>query len=93
MGVTLLEVGEHLSLEIESDSLDAVRAYLREAYSDLTSTRAGISAIVEFGGESFTFQNEWDDPCLISGSRGGDALLRAVHAHFSRVEPSERTAG
>jgi hypothetical protein len=37
---------------------------------------------VKFGGEEFTFQNEWDDPCLISHSANGDELLRDIRAHF-----------
>ncbi|MEP4195120.1 MAG: hypothetical protein ABJL99_05710 [Aliishimia sp.] len=33
-----------------------------------------------FGGSSFTFTNEWDDPCLIAGTDEGDEILKALHA-------------
>ena len=83
MAVSLLPVGDHLSLEFDTSDLEAVRAYVRERHPDVTSKSAGIATVVVFGGEEFTFQNAWDDPCLISGSTQGDELLRAIHAHFS----------
>jgi hypothetical protein len=86
MAVSLLQVGDHLSLEFDVSDLDAVRAYIREIHPDVTSRWAGaIAMVVQFAAEEFTFQNEWDDPCLISGTARGDELLRAIHAHFSRT--------
>jgi hypothetical protein len=82
MPVSLLTVGEHLSLEFEPTDVDAVQSYIREQYPDVRSKAAGIATIVKFGGEEFTFQNDWDDPCLISHSANGDELLRDIHAHF-----------
>ena len=83
MTVSLLQAGDYLSLEFDTSDLDAVRAHIRERHTDVTSIPAGIYSVVRFGGEEFTFQNEWDDPCLISASAKGDELLRAVHAHFA----------
>jgi len=83
MSVSLLNVGEHLSLEFDATDVDAVRSYIREQFADVSSAMAGIATIVNFGGEDFTFQNEWDDPCLISCSGKGDELLRYIHAHFN----------
>lgn len=82
MSVSLLNVGDHLSLEFDTSDLDAVRSYIRDRYADMSSKAAGVATVVTFGGEDFTFQNEWDDPCLISRSVRGDDLLRAIHAHF-----------
>ena len=82
MATSLLQVGDHLSLECDTSDLDALRNFIRDHHPDLTSTAAGIAIVVRFGGEQFTFQNEWDDPCLISGSAKGDSLLRAISAHF-----------
>lgn len=82
MAVALLAVGEHLSLEFEADDLPTVRAYIRERYPDWKATPAGIATVVRFGGEDFTFQNEWDDPCLLSSTTRGDELLRTIHAAF-----------
>lgn len=44
---------------------------------------AGIATVVSFGGETFTYQNEWDDPCLISSSNKGDELLRNIYTELS----------
>ena len=82
MAFSLLSVGEHLSLEFDTSDLEALRSYIRDCYPDMSSRAAGIATVVTFGGEDFTFQNEWDDPCLISSSGKGDQLLRAVHTHF-----------
>ena len=82
MSVSLLKVGSRLSLEFDTSDLDAMRSYIGERYAEVSSKAAGIATIVMFGGEEFMFQNEWDDPCLISQSAKGDDLLRALHAHF-----------
>jgi hypothetical protein len=83
VAVTLLQAGAHLSLEFEPSDLETVRSCIRERFADVTTRAAGIATIVRFGGESFTFQAEWDDPCLISGSERGDELLREVHCWLS----------
>lgn len=80
MTVTLMALGEHLSLEFNTSDLGAVRDCIRERYADVQMTPAGIATVVRFGGQDFTFQNEWDDPCLISSSTTGDELLRSIHA-------------
>jgi hypothetical protein len=80
MTVTLLAVGEHLSREFETDDIDAVRALIRASYADWKTAPAGIATAVRSGSEDFTFQNEWDDPCLISSSTRGDELLRTLHS-------------
>jgi hypothetical protein len=82
MSFALLNVDDHLSLEFATSDLDGLRSYIRDRYPDVSSKAAGIATVVSFGGESFTFQNEWDDPCLISRSAKGDELLRAIHSHF-----------
>lgn len=84
MTVSLLNVGSRLSLEFDTSDLDTVRSYIEGCYAEVRTKAAGIATIVIFGGEDFTFQNEWDDPCLISQSATGDDLLRALHAHLCR---------
>lgn len=86
MAVTLLEVGAHLSLEMDSSDFERVRAHLRGTFPDYRTRPAGIAKIVEFGGARFTFQDDWDDPCFISSSPDGDALLRRVHAELVRED-------
>jgi hypothetical protein len=82
MAVTLLQTNGHLSLEFENSDLAAIRDHIRARHPDVETEFAGIATIVRFGGEEFTFQNEWDDPCLISGSAKGDEFLRDIHAYF-----------
>ncbi|CAN5225174.1 hypothetical protein BH10PSE14_BH10PSE14_39250 [soil metagenome] len=82
MAVTLLHLAKHLSLEFETSDLEAIRDHIRLRHRDFKAEHAGIATIVRFGGEQFTFQNEWDDPCLISRSAKGDELLQEIHAYF-----------
>lgn len=84
MTVSLLKVGNYLSLEFDTTDVETVRSCIEECYAEIRSEAVGIATIVMFGGEEFTFQNEWDDPCLISQSIKGDDLLRALHEHFCR---------
>lgn len=80
MAVTLLELAnDHVSLEFEPEDIDAVGAAIREQFGQPNIVRYPFSADYRFGGCSFVFQNEWDDPCLISGSVEGDAILRLLH--------------
>jgi hypothetical protein len=60
-----------LSLEFEEADLDRVRQCIRQLYPATTSRRAGIATLYSFGGCEFVFQNEWEDPCLISKSYEG----------------------
>ena len=83
MSVHLLQVGDHLSLEIDADDLDRVRSYIQQMYPDVSIGSAGITTVVSFGGSECMFQNEWDDPCLISGSLNGDTLLRRICDYFA----------
>lgn len=83
MAVSLLTVGEHLSLEFDPSDLDAVKSYVRERFPDVATKSFAFLSSVRFGGTDFTFQNEWDSPCLISDSARGDELLREIHAHLS----------
>ncbi len=79
MEISLLALPDgHLSLEFGTSDLAAVAAAIRNRYGEPAVTRHLASAEYRFGGCSFTFQNEWDDPCMISGSPEGDAVLRAL---------------
>lgn len=82
MPVTLLKAGGHLSLEMAPGDLDRVGRCIRELYPDSDSRTAGRAKVYSFGGCEFVFQNEWDDPCLISNSAEGDAILEALHARL-----------
>ncbi len=82
MPVALLKIGDRYSLEFNATDTDAVRECIRTLYGKVSSEAAGITTVVTFAGEDFTFQDEWDEPCLISHSAKGDDLLRAIQTHF-----------
>jgi len=82
MPFSLLNVDGHVSLEFNTSDLDALRLCIQELYGEVSGKTVGIVTVVAFGGEDFTFQNEWDDPCLISHSVNGNDLLRTIHAQL-----------
>ena len=45
----------------------------------VTQKQFVMASDVSFGGENFTFQNKWNDPCLISGTALGDEHLQGIH--------------
>lgn len=80
MAATLLSLSNgHYSLEFEPADLPAVASAIRDHYGVPDKRQYPTSAEYRFGGCSFTFQNEWDDPCLISGSAEGDDILKNLH--------------
>lgn len=83
MAVTLLKAGDYLSLEFDNDDLERVGECIRDLYPNVTSRWAGIFKVYCFGGCEFTFQNEWDDPCLIASSDEGHEILRVLHARLT----------
>jgi len=80
MAVTLLPLSNgHSSLEFAPSDLPSVAAAIRDRYGEPDRRLHPACAEYRFGGCSFTFQNDWDEPCLIAGSAEGDAILRALH--------------
>ena len=82
MKLELMQVGERLSLEMDPLGLEAVRSFIKQTYPDVTNDTAGIVTLIRFGGAEFIFENEWDDPYLLSNSSDGDDLLRSI---FTRI--------
>jgi hypothetical protein len=86
MAVTLLALPNgHYSLEFETSNLPSVIAAIHERYGVPGKRRYPILAVYSFGGCDFTFQNEWDDPCLVAGSEEGSEILKALHAILGGV--------
>jgi len=87
MAATLLALSSgHYSLEFGPDDLDAVRLAIRALYGRPESDGNPFITTLRFGGASFAYQNEWDDPCIVSGSSEGDAILKGLHAHLAESE-------
>lgn len=87
MPFDLLTCDEHvMSLEFAPSDLDIVRAAIIRRFGAFAVERGAISSDVQFGGESFTFQNEWDDPCLITSTERGRMILRRLYEDLIAVE-------
>jgi hypothetical protein len=86
MAVKLLTLSTgHVSLEFEPADLTRVAAAIRDRYGvAATQQFSPFTAKLAFGGCEFTFHDEWDEPCLISGSAEGDAILQALCAALNR---------
>jgi hypothetical protein len=69
----------HYSLEFETADLPALSSAIEQRYGLPEKQQYATLAVYRFGGCSFTFQNEWDDPCLIASSAEGDAILATLH--------------
>ena len=83
MKVQIMQVGDRLSLEMDAAGLQAVRSYVKRTYPTVTTETAATYSRISFGGSEFLHENEWNDPCLISQTAEGDALLRSVAEQFS----------
>ena len=83
MRVRLMKVGERISLEMDPEGLDAVRAFVERTYPDARISLAGTYDRVRFGDCDFLHENEFDEPYLLSQTPKGDQVLTAVANHFS----------
>jgi len=69
----------HYSLELETSDMPLMEAAIRKRYDVIDREHYPFMSAYRFGGCEFTFANEHDDPCLISGSRKGDKILKTLH--------------
>ena len=76
MTVSLLRLPNgDCSLEFALEDIDRVRAALLLKYGTPVVERFPFLTVYKFPTASLTFQNEWDDPCLISSSAHGAEML------------------
>lgn len=79
--VSLLELKEGgCSLEFAIEDIDRVRTALSARYGSPTVTKYPVLTVYAFGETELTFQNEWDDPCLVACTPTGEVMLRTVVA-------------
>lgn len=84
MTVRLIRIDDKpLSLEFDLADIDWVEATIKNKYGKLSKKRAGIATIYKFGGCNFTFQNEWEDPCLITDTAKGSEILKDLNRALS----------
>ena len=82
MKVQLIQVGERLSLEMDSAGLEAVQSYVQRTYPEAITATVATFSRISFGGSEFLHENEWDEPYLLSQTAEGDALLRSIADQF-----------
>lgn len=84
MAFSLLPLpGGGYSLGFEEAELPAVKSLIQERYG-APHVRDYVATLgLDFGGCRFTFQNDWGDPCLISGDPEGGAILQALYAELT----------
>jgi len=88
MAVTLLSLSNGLlSLEFEPSDMSSVAAVIRARFGEVSSRPLPTATRYTFGGCSFLFQNEWDDPCLVSQCVEGSKLLKEIWAVLKADAP------
>jgi hypothetical protein len=70
-------------LEFEEEDIAHVVEGIRAEFGKAEQKQFAMASEVRFGGATFVFQNEWQDPCLISSSLQGDQCLRQIHKKLS----------
>ncbi|MCJ2185146.1 hypothetical protein MTR62_21005 [Novosphingobium sp. 1949] len=75
--------GHSSSLEFAPDDVELVRQAIFDLFGEAASQRGLTYSTMEFGGEKFLFQNEWEDPCLIASTEAGRTLLLQIERRLS----------
>jgi len=78
-----------LSLEFQDADRRALIGAIRDRFGRPEIEVAPTASICRFGGASFTFYDQWDEPCLISASALGDEILEIL---IEDLEPAPRPA-
>jgi hypothetical protein len=82
--VSLLELKDGgCSLEFTLADINRLRTELSVRYGKPKVTKYPILTVYTFGRTELTFQNEWDDPCLIASTPDGVAMLRTLAADLA----------
>lgn len=77
MSISLLELANgRVSLEFEESDFSVIVKTIRDIHGVPNKTLKATYTEYQFEGSRFLFQNEWEEPCLISTSAKGDAILR-----------------
>lgn len=69
-------------MEFAPDELTDVCRAIDEAYAERRVDQCATYQRWTFGGETFLFENEWDEPCLIAQSAQGVVMLREIAESF-----------
>jgi hypothetical protein len=72
-------------LEFASQDHAALQDAIGALFGPIRGAWLATAAELQFGGASFVYQDEWDEPCVIALTAEGDAVLAAVHARLRSV--------
>jgi len=79
MAFTLLDCSNGVSsLEFAESDIDRLKSFLETEYGRPRIKRRIVHDELTFSNEQFTFYNEWGDPCLISSTAQGRAILQKI---------------
>jgi hypothetical protein len=78
MAVSLIRGPTVISLEFDPEDKEVVKTAIRESFGEPKVIQHVISSTVQIDGEEFTYQNEWEDPCLITSTARGAEILQAI---------------
>ncbi len=67
-----------VSLEISEDELPFLRSLIKQNWGKPKVVRYPACDVLTIAGEEFTFQNEWNDPCLITSTLKGSEMLQKL---------------
>jgi hypothetical protein len=76
-----LEDGK-VSLEFASAKLPDVRKLITRNWGNPDIVQHVDHVRITIAGHEFIYQNEWDDPCLISVTLAGSQLLEQLHSQL-----------
>jgi hypothetical protein len=84
LAVRILSLSDRgISLEFDENDMPNIANAIRRRYGEPTVEWHATMAIYRFGGCDFSFQNEWQDPCLVSSDKDGVAILKQIFADLT----------
>lgn len=86
MAVAIIELADGCcSLEFAGSDFGELRERIGQRWGEVSAGPYMTMQTVTFGGQDFVYQSEWDDPCLLSRTAQGAALLRQLAQDMSGV--------
>lgn len=70
------------SLEFAPDDLTDVYEAISSLFGPMLRDVQPTYVRLTFGGETFLFEQEWDEPCLIAQSEAGTPMLEKLLLHL-----------
>ncbi|WP_176590068.1 hypothetical protein [Sphingobium sp. EM0848] len=88
MAISLLPLPKgNASLEFAPADLANVREAISALFGPVLSDVQPTYARLTFGGETFLFEQEWDEPCLIAQNEAGTLMLEQLLEHLQSRHP------